>query len=111
MKLITPRNPLAAKLIKKYGITAEKVATARNGRKPTAKQHQEYIKSEHWKIMREKALGYYGRKCYLCGVKSPSAQIDIHHNTYARLGRELLSDLIPLCRGCHERHHTGAGNE
>lgn len=27
--------------------------------------------------------------------------IEVHHNTYVRLGRELLSDLCTLCSDCH----------
>jgi 5-methylcytosine-specific restriction endonuclease McrA len=30
---------------------------------------------------------------------------DLHHTTYARLGQERFSDLIPMCRACHNRLH------
>ena len=31
--------------------------------------------------------------------------VDTHHKTYARLFREDLSDLLGLCRQCHEAAH------
>ncbi len=106
VKLATAVNPMAARLIQKYQITDEKLQQAKNGRKQwTPEQYQQYLKTEHWQAVREKALKRYGRKCYLCGVKGDNVQIDIHHNEYGRLGGEKMSDLIPLCRECHQRHH------
>jgi hypothetical protein len=29
--------------------------------------------------------------------------LELHHKTYERLGRELISDLEVLCKGCHEQ--------
>lgn len=30
---------------------------------------------------------------------------DVHHKTYDNVGREPLSDLVSLCRECHEKKH------
>jgi len=62
-----------------------------------------YLKTEHWARMREKALDYAGHRCQLC--YSASEPLHVHHRTYDRLGRELLSDLVVLCEDCHERFH------
>lgn len=105
VQLTTAKNPMAARLIERYQITQEKLDHARNGRKWTKAQYQDYLKSDHWKMTRAKALLHYGRKCYLCGDNDPDTQIDVHHNDYSRLGGEWMSDLIPLCHDCHERHH------
>jgi len=32
--------------------------------------------------------------------------VDIHHRTYERFGHEWLSDLIALCRNCHDLTHA-----
>src|SRR5262245_9907301 len=41
--------------------------------------------------------------CQVCGRKFPYPfyGLEVHHNTYERLGNELPSDLIALCSGCH----------
>ena len=44
-----------------------------------------------------------GYKCSKCAVKGE--RLTVHHLTYERLGCELLSDLTPLCRGCHNEAH------
>jgi hypothetical protein len=36
----------------------------------------------------------------LCAAED--VQLDVHHNTYERLGGEEISDVIPLCRECHQ---------
>ena len=64
--------------------------------------YQNYIHSPEWVAKREKVLIFWGRRCALCN--SPE-RVEVHHRTYDRLGQELLTDLIPLCDTCHERHH------
>lgn len=64
-----------------------------------------YLKSQHWQHMRELAREHYGNSCCLCGAMD---DLDVHHRTYERKGRERLSDLILLCRGCHQRFHAKA---
>ncbi len=41
------------------------------------------------------------QQCARCG----NPRFELHHTTYARIGRERLSDLEPLCRSCHQAHH------
>lgn len=40
--------------------------------------------------------------CQMCG----SGDVELHHRTYERVGREELTDLIPLCKGCHSAAHS-----
>lgn len=94
-------NELAANAASRRGILCSKCQ--RQGETWTPASYERYLQSNHWKIFRQQALGHYGRKCYLCGTHD--AQIDLHHNDYSRLGGELMSDVIPLCHECHERHH------
>jgi hypothetical protein len=64
-----------------------------------ASEYQTYLASREWALkrerVRERALG----KCERCHVAEMNA---VHHLTYARVGDELLSDLIAICDPCHE---------
>jgi hypothetical protein len=76
-----------------------------DGRKElTAEQYRDYLKTNHWRMFRRQALDYYGRKCMLCAAED--VQLDVHHNTYERLGGEEISDVIPLCRECHQGYEA-----
>lgn len=72
--------------------------------KITNKQgYDRYLRSAHWKTVRGR---YWGsdrpKSCYICDGKAR----ELHHRTYERLGRELLTDLVAICRECHEAVHT-----
>lgn len=43
--------------------------------------------------------------CVVCEHPWSERRGDLHHRTYARLGAEQDSDLIPMCRRCHDRLH------
>lgn len=43
--------------------------------------------------------------CVVCGEVWSEHHGDLHHRSYARLGHEDFSDLLPLCRSCHEHLH------
>lgn len=106
VKLATALNPVAAQLIKRYQITEEQLTSVKNPRQWTKAQYKEYLATDTWKVKRDAALAYYGRKCYLCGRSGDGVQIDVHHNNYERLGGgEIMSDLIPLCHEHHEMFH------
>ena len=61
----------------------------------------EYIHSEDWQKQRIKRLKIDNFACVQCG--SP-LNLQVHHLTYDRLGNENIeTDLITLCRYCHER--------
>jgi hypothetical protein len=62
----------------------------------------DYLKSPHWRAVRA-AYKQSDRpqKC-MCG----SPNFELHHRTYERLGAELLSDLVALCRLCHAMVHV-----
>jgi len=67
------------------------------------KTYDEYMKSNHWSIMKVK---YHAsdrpKRCGICDTKD---RLDLHHQTYDRIGNELLSDLIYLCHECHIKAH------
>jgi len=61
-----------------------------------------YLRSADWARRRKAALLAAGHACQLC---KSTAHLEVHHNTYERVGRELPSDLIVLCARCHAKHH------
>lgn len=64
-----------------------------------------YLRTQHWKQMRALAIDRYGRTCVLCDGDD---NVNVHHRTYERIGRERLDDLVVLCRKCHASHHRRA---
>lgn len=66
--------------------------------------YKEYLKSEHWKTIREYKLIDVGRRCQVCN--SPN-KLAVHHRCYNNLGEEFNSmhDLTVLCYKCHSRVH------
>jgi hypothetical protein len=63
----------------------------------------EYLSSEHWKKLKDK---YWHSKlpksCYVCHT---TENLNLHHKTYKRIGREWLADLILLCKKHHQETH------
>ena len=64
--------------------------------------YSEYLKTEWWQQRRAKALTEGGHKCRIC---ADTAALEVHHNTYERLGHERAADLVVLCRKCHQLFH------
>jgi hypothetical protein len=65
--------------------------------------YPEYLTTEHWQTMREKALERADHRCQVCNTSLGS--LHVHHRTYERRGRESLRDLIVLCNDCHRTFH------
>lgn len=65
-------------------------------------EYQQYINSPAWKRFREYAIKQAGYKCARCGVSKWSGPLEVHHLTYERFKRERLTDVIVLCKACHE---------
>jgi 5-methylcytosine-specific restriction endonuclease McrA len=68
----------------------------------TAEAYEHYLASPEWLLKRKLVLDLMGERCYICGS---GGSVQVHHNTYVRLGRESLRDLVVLCRDCHMRFH------
>ena len=64
-------------------------------------KYLDYLKSQEWKLKRDEVLVFWKGLCALC---YSDKDVQVHHRTYERLGHELLTDLLPLCDPCHERH-------
>lgn len=65
-------------------------------------KYQAYLQTPQWKQKRIDKFSQVGYECQLCPSKT---RLQVHHRTYKRLGRELLSDLTVLCEKCHKIFH------
>jgi hypothetical protein len=64
--------------------------------------YRSYIDSDAWKQRSREAKIAANFRCQVCNSQGV---LDTHHRTYERLGRETTSDLIVLCRACHDIFH------
>jgi restriction endonuclease Mrr len=72
-----------------------------------AMSYAEYLRSPEWRRTRAAALERAG---YCCSLDvTHTDDLEVHHRTYERLGRELAIDLVVLCRPCHRVHHDEFG--
>jgi hypothetical protein len=62
-----------------------------------------YLNTDHWKQLSARKKREVNYTCELCLSKQ---DIDTHHKTYIRVGRELLSDLSIICNPCHYKLHN-----
>jgi len=70
-------------------------------------EYAEYLQSPQWQETRRRFwASRYPKRCHACS--RDDVPLDLHHRTYKRLGRERLSDLILLCRSCHDETHVVA---
>lgn len=68
----------------------------------TKKEYAKYLASGNWAVVK---LAAKRRAKWRCQVCSSKYGLEVHHNTYARLGNEEASDLLVLCRKCHRLYH------
>ena len=62
--------------------------------------YKEYLDSPAWEVKRDDVIERDGGQC-VCGTQAT----EVHHKTYNNIGKEPLSDLVALCKECHERVH------
>lgn len=65
--------------------------------------YKNYINSPEWLEKRREVFEEYGNHCQAC--KKDQGSLDVHHRTYKHFREEELSELVPLCRRCHEAIH------
>lgn len=64
--------------------------------------YQVYLGTTEWRLTRNRALKRASYQCSRCPSKR---DLDVHHKTYERLGREWDQDLEVLCVMCHRGEH------
>ena len=65
-------------------------------------RHQLATSGERWQRLRVKIFARCKGVCEGCGDVPATV---VHHRHYKRLGKELLFDLVGLCRSCHDVVH------
>lgn len=73
------------------------------------RRRHEYVKAiagTRWRDLRRQVLERDGYTCRIClqGGR-PWNELEVHHITYERLGRERPEDLAAICSACHGRVH------
>jgi 5-methylcytosine-specific restriction endonuclease McrA len=65
--------------------------------------YHKYIAGRRWRQnpTRLAELEAAGFRCRLCSDHGEDVALEVHHRTYANLGREQPGDLTALCRRCH----------
>lgn len=67
--------------------------------------YTDFLCTPYWKAIAQQAKYKAGFKCQLCGSNN---NLNVHHKTYEHHGEELKymkTDLIVLCKHCHEKFH------
>lgn len=65
--------------------------------------YQDYLKTDWWQQFRQFALKRANYRCQICN--GTTGGLNVHHRTYERRGFEEPTDVIVLCRNCHEMFH------
>jgi 5-methylcytosine-specific restriction endonuclease McrA len=73
---------------------------------PSSPHYGLHLMSPAWRATARAALERAGYKCQVCGADRWFARLEVHHNSYANLGREPPEDLCVLCRHCHRLFHA-----
>lgn len=69
---------------------------------PATIDYTAYLASSEWQKKRLQALERSHHQCQRCDARK---DLQVHHLTYVRLGREALTDLVVLCSECHKEEH------
>lgn len=64
--------------------------------------YKRYLISVEWKWKRFEKIKSVGKRCERC---RSAAELQVHHKTYKRFGKERMEDLEVLCKTCHESIH------
>lgn len=69
---------------------------------PGRVSYDEYLATRHWAKCRRLALGRAGHRCQVCAHVD---RLQVHHNSYDRIGEEKPEDLFVLCGQDHAIFH------
>ena len=69
----------------------------------TKEAYLEYLKSDHWKKLRQEVMRRDGFRCVDCGRKN---HLQAHHTFYhAELTEHVAADFVTVCFRCHQKRH------
>lgn len=70
--------------------------------------HQVYLKSDHWKSLKQAKVKEVGRKCAICRA---TKKLEFHHDNYRDIYDVTTADLRILCKTHHHEFHFGANKK
>lgn len=73
-----------------------------------AMPYDDYLRTPEWRHTRAAALVRADHQCAMNATHT--GPLEVHHRSYERRGAERPSDLIVLCRTCHQVHHAHNNN-
>lgn len=92
--------------VKRYGQNLRKASKLEpvNGHGATkmpelSQDYHEALKRPEFREIFAVVKALYDNRCAVCYCYG---KLEPHHRTYERLGNELASDIIPVCRKCHK---------
>jgi 5-methylcytosine-specific restriction endonuclease McrA len=65
-------------------------------------QYKNYLESTKWRAKRLRVLR---RDNFVCQKCKKQQATQVHHLTYKRIYNEPLTDLLSVCKDCHEKIH------
>lgn len=65
-------------------------------------RYEAHLASPEWRSLRSRVLARCQGRCEGCAQRHA---VEVHHLSYARLGREMLFDLVAVCNECHDAIH------
>ena len=91
-----------ARLRKEAMEEAQRDCDASNSQKNQAwwRWYSAYLASSTWRIRRQSVMRRARGICEACQI---AAATEVHHLTYAHVGREPLFELVAICLKCHEQ--------
>ena len=84
------------------GKKTKKKKEKKDGRDTMRRRHREYINSLTWEKRKKQYYRKYGKFCAICGSIN---NINLHHKSYAMVGKEPDNHLVPLCETHHKEYH------
>lgn len=104
-QLSPPRPPKPTKKQRQKARKRRRQAGSKHAeqrRNRRAEAYNRYINSDQWADKRRDYFAVNPRRCASCAA---TRRLHVHHKTYKRFRRELLTDLVALCVDCHEQLH------
>lgn len=71
------------------------------------RKYSTHLQSARWKAFKARIIAKRGCMCERCGISGHSLRLDLHHISYANVGRENDEDVKLLCHPCHQMMHPG----
>jgi len=71
-------------------------------------EYDNYLETPHWQAFRKRAFAEQLKtlgenRCNRC--RKSKVTLHVHHLTYERLGKELITDVEIICGECHKNEH------